>query len=70
MNERKTAIFEHNGDDGCGFPDPKLDVASRGIILAETPIQPFAAAIAKVVDGQSHVGASRSVTCGSGLRFE
>ena len=70
MNERLTAIVEHESDDGCIDPDPKLAVASRGTALAEASTQFFKAAPAGMVDGQSRVGTSRLITCRPGLKFK
>ena len=70
MNERLTAIFEHEGDDGCVAPAPKLGVASRETALVDAPFRLFEAAAAKVVDGQSRVCASKLIAPGSGFGFE
>ena len=70
MNERLTAIFEPDGNDGCIAPSPKSDVASRGIIFAEAPVQLFEAAPAGMFDGQSRIDAPRLIARGPGFRFE
>ena len=70
MNERLTAIVEHEGGDGCVAPVPKLGVASRGTALAEAPVQLFKAVAAGMADGQSRVGTSRLIALKSGFRFE
>ena len=70
MNERLTAIVEHEGDDGCVATAPKLSVASRGTALADVMCQLFEVATAKVVGGQSRVCASGLISCGSGFGFE
>lgn len=72
MNERLTAIFEHDGDDGCGALNPKLDNVSRGTALAEAPVQFFEAATASAIDIDWRLRGSAStlIACGYGFRFE
>lgn len=70
MNERLTAIFEHEGTAVCVASNPKSDVASRGTALAGAPVQLFEAAAAKVVDGRSRVCASGLIACGPSFGFE